>query len=145
MTQLVGVGVSADLPAVQASEKVCARGSVAIECGEELVPGSAFLESCGLADRIDCSGLDGTQFVRTHRAQERPRIAAVRKPAFLLPAIEAGRAMRDLLNDPDGNTACADQPASDRGGIDELGLEPLMSGSVGDAPWADRLLVEFFF
>jgi hypothetical protein len=51
--ELVSVGIAAELPAVQASKEVCARRSVAIERGEELVPGGAFAEPGRVADRLN--------------------------------------------------------------------------------------------
>lgn len=57
--QLIGVGVAAELRAVQASEEVCARRPVAIERGEELISGSAFKPG-RVTDRINCARTGGT-------------------------------------------------------------------------------------
>ena len=135
---LIAVRISAKLPALAAAEQVCCGRGVLVERGHERVQPVSVEQLGAFPDRGDGFRPERLKLLDAAAPEEFGRIAAVRPPLLLLPAVEAGGAVGNRL-DHGRRHRLPLAIAADAVFIGEGRAKLRVSGAAGDAPRADGL------
>ena len=107
---------------MQTSENVCGRAAVSVQSSKVTLPISAIFHAALLLNRWNGVRPLPLKLNSSSAPNKRCRVAAASKPMLLLPAREARRPKRDLLNNGLGDNWWLGIPA-DTGCICELGVK----------------------